>query len=92
MWLMLAFFIIVKLLVFHKLQKMHLDMHVAKICPNGFHGLAPDPFDCSSYYLCPQSIQMFCTENTQFDLETNSCVPQSFESGCLGRLYKNLLI
>ncbi|ACF05312.1 hypothetical protein [Adoxophyes orana nucleopolyhedrovirus] len=92
MWLLLAFFIVVKLLVFAQLQRMHLDLHNNKICPGGYHGLAPDPFECDSYYLCPQTIQMFCPPGQQFDLDKQLCIEQSFKSGCLGRLYQNLLI
>ncbi|AKN80556.1 Chitin-biding protein 1 [Perigonia lusca single nucleopolyhedrovirus] len=93
MWFLLILFIIVKLLVFQKMQNMHIDLYTDKICPKNYNGLAPDPFDCNSYWLCPETIQFFCPSNQQFDLDQHTCVPlQSFEDGCVGRLYRNLLL
>ncbi|QYC92777.1 AC145 [Trabala vishnou gigantina nucleopolyhedrovirus] len=92
MWLLLAFFIIVKLLVFHKMQKLHLDLHHRKICPNGYYGLAPDPYDCNSYYLCPDTVQLYCPPSMQFDLTAYTCVDNDYPNGCVEILNKNLLL
>ncbi|CDG72475.1 Unknown (Ac145) [Spodoptera exigua multiple nucleopolyhedrovirus] len=92
MWLLLALFIIVKLVVFHKLQDLHHDLHTRKICPSGYHGLAPDPYDCDSYYVCPDKQLFYCMPGQQFDVVEQNCVPASLESGCMGRLYKSLLL
>ncbi|AWW14379.1 hypothetical protein KM620_gp019 [Hyposidra talaca nucleopolyhedrovirus] len=92
MWLLLAFFIIVKLIVFHKMQKMHIDLHHQKICPNGYYGLVPDPFDCNAYYVCPGHTHMFCPSNMQFDLKAYSCVDNDYKNGCVQILTKNLLL
>nr|ANS70902.1 chitin binding protein [Lymantria dispar multiple nucleopolyhedrovirus] len=92
MWLLLALFIVVKLLVFHKMQKLHMNMHVKQVCPNGYHGLVGDPFDCNAYYMCPQTLQFFCPQATQFDLEKQGCVPNAAFDGCFDRKIRNLLI
>lgn len=92
MWLLLAIFIIIKLFVFHKMQTLDTDKYVRKICPTGYNGVAPDPLDCNSYYLCPETIQLFCEADQQFDIDSHGCIPMSFEYGCAGRLYKNLLL
>lgn len=92
MWLLLALFIVVKLLVFHKMQKMHLDVHTHKICPGGYHGLAPDPFDCDSYYLCPDLVHLFCPAGQQFDLAAQMCVDVNAPNGCVNKLRENLLL
>ncbi|AUV65410.1 hypothetical protein [Alphabaculovirus myunipunctae] len=92
MWLLLALFIVVKLIIFHKLKDMHYDFHINKTCPNGYHGLAPDPYDCNTYYLCPQRQLFYCDHGQQFDLDKQSCVEATFDRGCVGRLYRNLLL
>ncbi|ABI35692.1 ChtB1 [Ectropis obliqua nucleopolyhedrovirus] len=92
MWLLLAFFIIVKLLVFHKMQKMHVDMHHKKICPNGYNGLSPDPFDCNAYYLCPDTVHLFCPPNMQFDIDAYECTNIDYPNGCVKKLTRNLLL
>ncbi|QWO71538.1 chitin-binding protein 1 [Orgyia pseudotsugata single capsid nuclopolyhedrovirus] len=93
MWLLLAFFIIVKLLVFHKMNKMHENMHRNKICPTGYFGLAPDPLDCNSYYLCPATVHFYCPPNTQFDLDSYVCVDIDEQAdGCFAKMYRNLLL
>lgn len=92
MWLLLGLLIILKLIIFHKLQDMHHDLHVHKICPKGYHGLAPDPYDCDSYYLCPNRQQFYCPHGQQFELTEQKCIEATFETGCVGRLYKNLLL
>ncbi|AIE47858.1 ac145 [Peridroma alphabaculovirus] len=92
MWLLLGLFIILKLMVFHKLKDLHFDFHVNKLCPNGYHGLVPDPYDCNSYFLCPSRQQFYCDTGEQFDLDEHKCVFATLESGCVGRLYKNLLL
>nr|ANW12308.1 ac145 [Malacosoma sp. alphabaculovirus] len=92
MWILLAILVLVKVAMFHQMQKLHLNVHVRQLCPNGYHGLVPDPYDCNAYYMCPESIQFFCPLNYQFDLDGQTCLPQSLHDGCLGRLYRNLLI
>ncbi|QAT90419.1 hypothetical protein KM622_gp134 [Spodoptera exempta nucleopolyhedrovirus] len=92
MWLLLALFIIIKIVVFHKLQDLHHDIHARKICPKGYYGLAPDPYDCDSYYLCPQRILFYCMPGQQFDVAEQDCVPASLDSGCVGRMYQSLLL
>nr|AIX47852.1 ChtB1 [Lymantria dispar multiple nucleopolyhedrovirus]AJR20288.1 chtB1 [Lymantria dispar multiple nucleopolyhedrovirus]AMO27515.1 ChtB1 [Lymantria dispar multiple nucleopolyhedrovirus]AQQ80039.1 chtB1 [Lymantria dispar multiple nucleopolyhedrovirus]QCQ67269.1 ChtB1 [Lymantria dispar multiple nucleopolyhedrovirus] len=92
MWLLLAFFIVVKLLVFHKMQKLQLNMHLKQLCPAGYHGLVEDPFDCNAYHVCPQTSQCFCGADEQFDLEAQSCVPASTPGGCVDRRVRALLL
>ncbi|AAY83945.1 ORF-14 peptide [Chrysodeixis chalcites nucleopolyhedrovirus] len=93
MWLLLAIFIIVKLLVFHKMQNMHLDVHNHKLCPNGYHGLVNDPFDCNVYYSCPQKTQFYCPPDEQFDVERQLCIPNDIhDDSCMARKYKSLLL
>jgi hypothetical protein len=93
MWLLLALFIIIKLLVFHKMRTMHLDVHNGKLCPSGYHGFVDDPFDCNSYYMCPDAIQFFCPPGHQFDVSKQMCVDNNIDDdSCMGRKYKNLLL
>ncbi|AUF81540.1 ac145 [Malacosoma neustria nucleopolyhedrovirus] len=92
MWILLAILVLVKVAMFHQMQKLHLNVHIKQLCPNGYHGLVPDPYDCNAYYMCPESIQFFCPLNYQFDLDRQTCLPQNLHDGCLGRLYRNLLI
>ncbi|ABY65735.1 chitin binding 1 [Orgyia leucostigma nucleopolyhedrovirus] len=92
MWLLLALFIIVKLLVFHKMNKLHENLHKEKICPKGYFGLVPDASDCNSYYLCPGTIQFFCPNNTQFDLDAYKCVDLERRDGCFAKMSRNLLL
>ncbi|AIZ48702.1 asb145 [Agrotis segetum nucleopolyhedrovirus B] len=92
MWLLLALFIILKLLVFHKLKDMHFDLHVRKVCPTGYYGLAPDPYDCNSYYMCPGRHLFYCNPGEQFEVLEQKCVPASLETGCIGRMYNSLLL
>ncbi|AAM09272.1 hypothetical protein [Mamestra configurata nucleopolyhedrovirus A] len=92
MWLLLALLIVVKLVLFHKLKDMHYDIHTNKICPKGYYGLAPDPYDCDSYYICPDRVQFYCPHGQQFELTEQKCIEASLETGCIGRLYKNLLL
>ncbi|UJZ88958.1 chtBD2 [Erannis ankeraria nucleopolyhedrovirus] len=92
MWLLLALFIVMKLLVFHKMKKMHVDLHHTKICPKGYNGLAPDPFDCNGYYLCPESLKMYCPSNTQFNIDEYDCVSNDLKNGCVEVLTRNLLM
>lgn len=92
MWLLLAFFIVVKLLVFHKMQKLQLNTHLKQLCPAGYHGLVEDPFDCNAYHVCPQTSQCFCGADEQFDLEAQSCVPALTPGGCVDRRVRALLL
>jgi Chitin binding Peritrophin-A domain len=91
-WLLLALFIAVKLLVYHKMQTMQTDSLHHKLCPDGYVGLNADPYDCNAYYMCPERKQFYCPSNTQFDLDEQGCVPISFDRGCVGRMYRNLLL
>ncbi|ACO53460.1 chtBD1 [Euproctis pseudoconspersa nucleopolyhedrovirus] len=92
MWLLLALFIIVKLFVYYKMQKMHLDLQNDKICPKNYYGLAPDPFDCNSYYCCPDTVKLFCPPNMQFDLEKYDCIDAADKNGCYHKLQSRLLL
>ncbi|QHB21669.1 ac145 [Artaxa digramma nucleopolyhedrovirus] len=92
MWLLLALFIIIKLFVFYKMQKMHLDFHHDKICPKNYYGLAPDPFDCNGYYACPDTVQLFCPPDKQFDLNMYKCVDANLRNGCFDILQQHLLL
>ncbi|AIG63191.2 ORF12 [Helicoverpa armigera SNPV] len=92
MWLLLALFIIVKLLVYHKMQNLQVDMHHHKLCPAGYNGLNADPFDCNAYYMCPEKIKFYCPRNYQFNLDAQGCQPDSLETGCIGYNYRNLLL
>nr|QHN73864.1 hypothetical protein [Spodoptera litura nucleopolyhedrovirus]UQV25546.1 hypothetical protein [Spodoptera litura nucleopolyhedrovirus]WML75084.1 hypothetical protein KBIHDJOI_00041 [Spodoptera littoralis nucleopolyhedrovirus]WOC30879.1 hypothetical protein GACBDANE_00114 [Spodoptera litura nucleopolyhedrovirus] len=93
MWLLLAFFIILKLMVYHQLQKMQFGANDSKICPRGYHGTNSDPFDCNAYYLCPQALRFFCPPGQQFDLDSKKCENiVDLETGCVGRLHRNLLL
>ena len=92
MWLLLAVFIVIKLMVLHQLQNIQHDVHHNKICPQNYVGYNADPFDCNAYFVCPEKIKLYCPSNTQFDLDTLSCVPMSTSLGCTGRLYRNLLL
>ncbi|AGR56765.1 chitin binding domain protein [Hemileuca sp. nucleopolyhedrovirus] len=92
MWLLLVLFIIIKLIVFHKMQRMHEDLHHYKICPKGYHGLVPDPFECNAYYMCPNTLHFYCPPNKQFDLNMYRCIDLDYEDGCVKTLEKNLLL
>ncbi|AUA60241.1 ChtB-like [Operophtera brumata nucleopolyhedrovirus] len=92
MWFLVVFFILLKIIIFKKLQAMHVDAHHNKICPDGYHGLNADPFDCNSYYSCPGSAKFFCESDQQFDLDTKTCIDTHFDVGCVGKLNRNLLL
>nr|QBI90237.1 hypothetical protein [Trichoplusia ni single nucleopolyhedrovirus] len=93
MWLLLAIFIVVKLLVFHKMKNMHIDLHNNKLCPTGYHGLVGDPFDCNVYYSCPRKTHFYCPSDQQFDLEQQSCIPNDLnDDSCMARKYRSLLL
>lgn len=93
MWLLLAFFIFLKIMVFHQLQKIQLNADNPRLCPNGYHGLNSDPFDCNAYYACPQLLRFYCPSQHQFNLDTQKCEPVvDLETGCVGRLHRNLLL
>lgn len=84
------------MLIFKKMNQIHLDSHHNKICPKGYYGLNADPFDCTAYYMCPHKMQMFCELNHEFDLDTASCTPIVYNdpssNGCTAHLYRNLLL
>ncbi|ABM05429.1 Mv-ORF113 peptide [Maruca vitrata nucleopolyhedrovirus] len=95
MLLLIIFLILVKVLIFKKMNQIHLNSHQDKICPKGYFGNNSDPYDCSAYYMCPHKVQMFCEPNHEFDLDSASCVPIVYDhtgSGCTARMYRNLLI
>ncbi|AKC91755.1 chitin-binding domain protein [Lambdina fiscellaria nucleopolyhedrovirus] len=92
MWLLLALFIIIKLIVFHKMKNMHNDLHMDKICPKGYHGTVPDPFDCNAYFVCPCRTRLHCPPSMQFDLDAHGCVENTRSDGCIDVLTRNLLL
>jgi len=95
MWFMLLFLIALKILVFHKMQEMmRIKTDDPRVCPKGYHGFNSDPFDCNSYYLCPHTIRFMCEPQEQFDLDSQTCKPIDvfMETGCVGRLNRNLLL
>ncbi|ALD88475.1 hypothetical protein HanGV4gp012 [Helicoverpa armigera nucleopolyhedrovirus] len=93
MWLLLALFINVKLLVYHKMQNLQGDMHHHKLCPAGYNGLNADPFDCNAYYMCPEKIKYYCPRNYQFNLDavattgTTQCVYNIANNCCRSCYY-----
>ncbi|AHD25498.1 ac145 [Choristoneura murinana nucleopolyhedrovirus] len=95
MILLVLFLVLLKVLIFKRLNAMHLDSHHNKICPRGYFGLNADPFDCNAYYMCPHRVHMFCGPGHEFDLDSASCVPIEYDclgAGCTARLYRNLLL
>ena len=95
MILLILFLVLLKVLIFKRLNEMHVDSHHSKICPRGYFGLNADPYDCGAYYMCPHKLRMFCDANHEFDLDSASCVPIEYGTcgaGCTARLYRNLLL
>nr|AFS51889.1 DekiORF10 [Dendrolimus kikuchii nucleopolyhedrovirus] len=95
MILLILFLVIIKVLIFKKMNQLHLDNHHNKICPNGYVGFNSDPYDCTAFYMCPDRVQIFCELNHEFDLDTASCIPVQYNSGgngCTARMYRNLLL
>ncbi|AAR28778.1 ORF14 [Leucania separata nucleopolyhedrovirus] len=95
MWFLLLIFILLKIMVFHKLNKMmNMGPNDHRVCPAGYHGFNADPFDCNGYYMCPHAIHFLCQPQEQFDLDTQTCQPVDLflETGCVGRLNRNLLL
>ncbi|AIU41260.1 chtb [Sucra jujuba nucleopolyhedrovirus] len=92
MWFLVVFFILVKLFVFHRMKNMHLGLNNDKICPKGYYGFAPDPFDCNAYYLCPDKVHLFCPPQLQFDILQYSCVTNDLIDGCVDVQTKSLLL
>ncbi|AKN80955.1 hypothetical protein [Lonomia obliqua multiple nucleopolyhedrovirus] len=94
MLLLILFLILFKVLIFQKMNQMHIDAHKSKLCPNGYFGYNIDPYDCTAFYMCPHKVQMFCEPNHEFDLDTISCKPIMLHggNGCTARMYRNLLL
>ncbi|AKR17281.1 ChtBD2 [Urbanus proteus nucleopolyhedrovirus] len=92
MWFLLIFFILLKILVFCKMTNLQKNLHADKMCPKGYHGLVPDPYDCAEYIQCPAQNKFFCPNQYQFDLEQQKCVPIDLKNGCIAQKYNNLLL
>lgn len=93
MLLLILFLVLLKVMIFKRLQDLHLNLHHDKICPRGYFGLNADPFDCGAYYMCPHKVRLFCNQGHEFDLDSASCVPVEHDgAGCTARQYRNLLL
>lgn len=95
MILLVLFLVLLKVLIFQRVNGIHLDLHNNKICPNGYFGLNADPFDCSAYYMCPQKVRLYCDPGHEFDLDSATCTPIEYDrsgKGCTAVQYRNLLL
>lgn len=71
---------------------MNKTWFMDNICVNGLYGYRPDPFECDTYYKCPEGIKFYCEAGTQFDPDKSMCVPLSEPGGCYEIMMKRLLI
>lgn len=89
---LLIAFIILKIVIYFQLQTIQKKVLDSQVCPDGYVGLNSDPFDCNAYYSCPSATKLFCAVNEQFDLDLYKCIPANIDTGCIGRLHRNLLL
>jgi len=85
--------VICKILIFHGLKNLQRKTwFMDNICVNGYYGYCADPFDCDSYYKCPERIKFFCEPGTQFDPDKSLCVPLNSPDGCFEIMRRRLLM
>ena len=87
--------IVVKIIIYHGLKSLQQKQWLLdRICTNGYYGLTSDPFECDSYYSCPQGVKLYCEQGQEFDPDKSACVPIDTEEGqgCYARLMRRLLL
>nr|AUF82063.1 hypothetical protein [Cryptophlebia leucotreta granulovirus] len=87
-------FIIIKVIIYHGVKNLQKQTWIMdRVCVNGYYGTVADPFECDSYYKCPEGIKFFCDVNEQFDADKNICVSLTLNNvnGCLETASRRLL-
>lgn len=81
--LMTLAFILVKIAILHNILGAERRRLQAMVCPAGFYGPSPHPFECNSYFMCPDGVQLYCPAGQEFDV--SECRAK-VRGGCSDRL------
>ncbi|QOD39971.1 Maph8 [Matsumuraeses phaseoli granulovirus] len=87
-------FIIVKVVIYHGMKNLQKQTwFMDRICVNGYYGSVADPFDCDSYYQCPEGLKFYCPFGFQFDGDKAECVSITARdvNGCYNTAARRLL-
>ncbi|AAK70676.1 ORF9 similar to AcMNPV ORF145 [Cydia pomonella granulovirus] len=69
-------FIIIKVIIYYGIKNLQKQTWVKdRVCVNGYYGSVADPFECDSYFKCPEGIKFYCDVGEQFDGDRAVCVP-----------------
>ncbi|AGQ20267.1 hypothetical protein CaLGV008 [Clostera anastomosis granulovirus A] len=92
--LVFAIFIVLKVIIYHHIKRLQKQTwFMDRLCVVGYHGNVADPFECDSYYKCPEGVKFYCAVGTQFDGDEGLCVPidKNDVNGCYAVADRRLL-
>ncbi|UXX41817.1 ac145 [Psilogramma increta granulovirus] len=88
-------FIVVKIIIYLGIKKLQTHTFIKdRVCINGYYGTVADPFECDSYYQCPEGLKFYCNVDEEFNADKNECVSINVENnggGCYETAKKRLL-
>lgn len=87
-------FIIVKIIIYLGIKNLQTHTFIKdRVCINGYYGTVADPFECDSFYQCPEGLKFYCNVDEEFDADKNECVSitENNNSGCYETAKKRLL-
>ncbi|AKN80770.1 hypothetical protein [Diatraea saccharalis granulovirus] len=89
--LIFVLFIILKIIIYHNVKNIQTrDWLMKRICINGYYGNVADPFECDSYYKCPEGLKFYCDIGNEFNGDKGCCEAIT-STGCYNVLSRRLL-
>ncbi|AAG27310.1 PxORF12 peptide [Plutella xylostella granulovirus] len=83
--------IIIKIIIYHNIKNLQKKTwFMNQLCVKGYYGYVSDPFECDSYYKCPEGLKLYCGQNEQFDADQIGCVAYTGD-GCYEAKKRRLL-